>query len=112
MNEYTKHLSEPWFTLVKLDIKKCEGRVNEGVFSEMKKGDKIVFWNKDLGFHRQCSKIITNVTYYRIFHDYLQKEGLQDCLPGIDAYNIGVSVYRKYYTVEDETKNGVVAIRF
>ncbi len=39
-------------------------------------------------------------------------EGLQDCLPGIDAHNTGVSVYRKYYTVEDETKNGIVAIRF
>ena len=34
---YTKNLSEPWFTLIKLGLKKCEGRLNKGDFAKMKK---------------------------------------------------------------------------
>ena len=30
MTTYTKHVSEPWFSLIKLGIKKCEGRLNKG----------------------------------------------------------------------------------
>ena len=29
MTEYTKHISEPWFTLIKLGLKKCEGRIKK-----------------------------------------------------------------------------------
>jgi ASC-1-like (ASCH) protein len=43
MNTYTKHLSEPWFSLIKIGAKTCEGRLNKGEFSIMKKGDKIIF---------------------------------------------------------------------
>ena len=41
MTEYTKHLSEPWFSLIKLRKKRVEGRLNKGDFSLMKKGDLI-----------------------------------------------------------------------
>ena len=37
-----KHLSEPWFSSIKLGIKQCEGRLN--------KGDYIQFENNDFGF--------------------------------------------------------------
>jgi hypothetical protein len=33
MTEYIKNLSEPWFTLIKIGNKKCEGRLNKGDFS-------------------------------------------------------------------------------
>ena len=46
MTTYTKHLSEPWFSLIKIGAKKCEGRVTKGDFSEMKKaienGSKVI----------------------------------------------------------------------
>ena len=41
--EYTKHLSEPWFSLVSLKLKTVEGRLNNKVFKEMKPGDTIYF---------------------------------------------------------------------
>ena len=44
--KYTKHLSEPWFTLIKLGIKTCEGRLNKGDFSNMKVNDTIEFLMK------------------------------------------------------------------
>ena len=37
--KYSKHLSEPWFSLIKLNIKTCEGRLNKGDFSNMKEND-------------------------------------------------------------------------
>jgi ASC-1-like (ASCH) protein len=43
MTEYTKHLSEPWFSLIKLGIKKCEGRLKDGDFAKFKKDDCIKF---------------------------------------------------------------------
>jgi ASC-1-like (ASCH) protein len=47
MTEYTKNLSEPWFSLIKIGLKTCEGRLNKGDFSLMKKGDYIIFENND-----------------------------------------------------------------
>jgi ASC-1-like (ASCH) protein len=56
MNTYTKHLSEPWFSLIKIGAKTCEGRLNKGEFSIMKKGDKIIFINNDFDFQRSLNK--------------------------------------------------------
>ncbi len=50
MSVYTKTLSEPWFTLIGLGIKKCEGRLNKDDFAKMKKGDTIIFENNDFSF--------------------------------------------------------------
>lgn len=30
--EFEKHLSEPWFSLIKLGLKKCEGRLKKRRF--------------------------------------------------------------------------------
>jgi len=109
--EYVKHLSEPWFSLTKLSLKKVEGRLNKGSFKSMKKGDIIVFQNNDFGFDRSFKVIITSKKMYDNFSDYLRKEKLERCLPGIDTMENGVNVYYKYFSKEDEQKYKVVAIR-
>jgi ASC-1-like (ASCH) protein len=111
MTEYKKHLSEPWFSLIKLGIKKCEGRLNKGDISEMKKNDFILFENNDFGFLRTFYCKITSIHDYTSFHDYLEKETLQKCLPGIDNIQDGCSIYYKYYTKEDELKYKIKALR-
>lgn len=107
MTTYVKHLSEPWFTMIKTGKKVCEGRVKQGDFAKMKVGDTIVFKQEE-----EQMVIIESITEYDLFHTYLEKEGLQDCLPGVATMNEGVGVYRKYYSIEEEQKNGVIAIRF
>lgn len=52
MTTYTKNVSEPWFSLIKIGCKKYEGRLNKGDFSEMKKGDYILFTNNEFNFPR------------------------------------------------------------
>ena len=32
MSVYNKHLSEPWFSLIQLGLKTCEGILNKGDF--------------------------------------------------------------------------------
>ena len=109
---YTKDLAEPWFTLIKLGIKISEGRVRKGIWKDINRGDKIIFTNGAYGLKRSFKVTVLDVTYYDCFHTYLERETLPQCLPGMDSINEGVSVYRQYYTVEQEDKNGVVGIRF
>ena len=111
MVEYKKHLSEPWFSLIKLGIKTCEGRLKKGDFSKMRKGDYIQFENNDFGFSRSFHCRITSVHNYNSFKDYLGNETLEKCLPGIDTIKEGVSIYYKYYKKEDEELYKIIAIR-
>lgn len=110
MNTYTKHLSEPWFSLIKIGAKKCEGRLNKGDFSEMKKGDNIIFTNNDFDFPRSFRCKITSVHNYTSFEEYLDNETLEKCLPGIETIEKGVSIYDKYFK-EEKHKYTIKAFR-
>ena len=107
---YTKTVQEPWFTLIKLGLKTVEGRLNKGSFSNMKKGDTIIFVNNDFGI-RKIKIRIKEIIYYNTFKEYLLMEKLISCLPGIDTINDGINVYYKYFTKEDEATFKIVAIR-
>eukprot|EP00734_Pompholyxophrys_sp_LG126_P000151 Pompholyxophrys_sp_v1_NODE_22_length_3962_cov_1.921423.p5 type:complete len:126 gc:universal NODE_22_length_3962_cov_1.921423:2920-3297(+) len=95
--EYTKHLSEPWFTYVCLGIKTVEGRPDEDSWANMKVGDKITFYNKDNGIHRQCTVIITKISKHNTFETMLKSHGLKRTLPGYRSIKNGEDVYKKYY---------------
>ena len=108
----TKNISEPWFSLIKDGLKTVEGRLNKGDFASLIKGDCIKVVNNDLGFMRNYTIKITSIHKYTSFKEYLEKEKLEKCLPGIDTIEDGVKVYYKYYSKEDEEKYKIVAIRF
>lgn len=107
--EYKENVSEPWFTLICMGLKIVEGRKNKGRFKEMNVGD-IIIWSNDDFLHRECRVKITRKQQYNTFEEYLNKEGLDRCLPGIPSIQHGLSVYFKYFTKEDEKKYGVIAI--
>lgn len=96
-----KHLSEPWFTIIMLGLKTVEGRLNKGVFKELNVGDTITFYNDDV-IYREYKTKITKISYYDTFEEYLNKETLNDCLPGYTNIEDGLEVYYKYFTKEDE----------
>lgn len=100
---YKKHLSEPWFSLVKLKIKSVEGRLNKGIFLNLKVGDIIEFYNDDI-INRKFKVKITKINTYNTFEEYLKKETLKKCLPGYMKIKDGLQVYHKYYSIEDEKK--------
>jgi len=93
MTEYTEYISEPWFTLIKLGIKKCEGKISENTCRKMKRGDIIKFTNNDFGKERSCMVEIRFTRFYNTFKDLLLHETLDMCLPGIDSIEEGLNVY-------------------
>ena len=75
----------------------------------MKVGDIIQQTNDDFDNKTVLTKIIKKVEY-DTFAEYLNNEGLENCLPGMPSLEHGLSVYFKYFTKKDETKYGVIAI--
>lgn len=108
-SNYNIHVSEPWFSLIKLGLKSIEGRKNKGKFKEMKVDDVVEWNNNDFGERSFKSKILRKQEY-KTFQEYLETEGLDKCLPGIDTLEEGVNVYYNYFTKEDEQNFGVIAI--
>ena len=75
---YTEeHLSEPWFTLISLGLKTCEGRLHKHRFKLYKLGDIIKWWNNDFDKGRVCFTKIINVNLYKTFEEYLIDKGLK-----------------------------------
>jgi len=109
-NHFKKNLSEPWFSLIQLNHKKCEGRLKKNDFAIMKKGDCITFENNELGFLRSFKVKITEINEFKNFKEYLEFEGLDKCLPGIDNIEDGQLIYYIYYSKEDEVKYGIVSL--
>ncbi len=107
--DYIEHVSEPWFSLISLGLKTVEGRKNKGRFGSMQPGQIIKWINEDFKPRHVYTKI-TRVTRYDTFEDYLRTEGLEKCLPSINDMETALSVYFKYFTKEDESTYGVVAI--
>ena len=105
-----EHLSEPWFTLISMGLKTVEGRRNKGKYKDMKFGDVIEWVNEDFN-KRSVMTRVTEKNSYPTFKEYLETEGLENCLPGISSITDGLSVYFKYYTPKDEEVFGVVAIK-
>lgn len=105
-----EHLSEPWFTLISMGLKTIEGRRNKGKYKDMKVGDIIEWVNEDFA-KRSVMTRVTEKNNYSTFKEYLETEGLENCLPGISNITDGLSVYFKYYTAKDEEEYGVVAIK-
>ena len=105
--KYTKFVSEPWFGYIKSGKKTVEGRKNTGDFEKMQSGDIVKWIHSD---EYVLTKIVSKKVY-KTFKEYLETEGLSNCLPGIDTIEDGIKVYYKYYTPEDEAKYGVIAIK-
>ena len=112
MTTYKKNLSEPWFSLIKFKIKTIEGRLNKGEFKNMNINDFILFTNNELGFERKFIIEIKNITYYDNFQEYLEKETLEKCLPGLDNIEDGLKIYYRFYTKNDESEYKIKAFKF
>lgn len=108
---FTKNVSEPWYSLIKGGLKKVEGRLLKGEFINMNKGDYVTWTNRELGFPRSCTTLITSIHHYDSFKDYLISEGLPKCLPGVENLKEGLSIYYNYFSEEQEQQYGVVALR-
>jgi ASC-1-like (ASCH) protein len=106
------HVQQPWLTYLQTGQKVVEGRLNKGKFADLKVGDVVIITG-DAGSHADCRRTVACVSHiarYRTFEAYLNEEGLSRTLPGIHSVQEGVSVYRQFYTADEERQHGVLAI--
>jgi ASC-1-like (ASCH) protein len=109
-----KHLSNPWFSLIKEGTKIYEGRICEGYWSKIKIGDKITFYNEDGKDKESYNVEIEEISYYKSFKEGIEKVGLEKILPTQKDKNISTAindVYYQYYTKESEEKYGIVLFK-
>ena len=112
MSKFKLNVQDPWFSLICSGNKSVEGRLAKNKFTEMKVGDIIIFTNDTLGFERKCVKKIKKINKYNSFKEYLKNETIENCLPTIKNIEQGVSIYRRFYSVNKEKKYGIIAIQF
>jgi ASC-1-like (ASCH) protein len=67
---FRKHISEPWFSLIMIDSKTIEGRLNKGDWAEMHEGDIIDLYNEDFGLKREYRVVIISKKVYPSFEIY------------------------------------------
>jgi len=106
-----KHLSEPWFSLVSLNKKKYEGRLNKGDFRDIKVNDIIEFYNDDFEIKRSCKMKVIKIRYFNSFKEMLRKCTLKKCLPTVITLEDGIKIYKKYYSEEQEKEFGIIAMK-
>ena len=104
---YKKSLREPWFTLIKLGIKKYEGRLYVDIWKDIKIGDTIIFTNKDIG-ERVITVKIKSIQIFKSLIDMFNTIDIIYILPGFNNIDDGYNLYHKYYTKDDEKKYGMV----
>jgi ASC-1-like (ASCH) protein len=110
-----KHLSEPWFSLVRSGRKTHEGRINIGFWSTLKVGDALTFYNNDDG-EKEFNVQIEEILHFKSFSEGINEIGLQNVLPpyaelGDIEYAVK-KVYYEYFKPEDEELNGIVMLKF
>ena len=91
--------------------KTVEGRINTGMFTRVRAGDKLRFF-----YHQAPSDdavvTVTQVNRYRSFREMLQAEGVAACLPGVTSVEAGARVYDGIPGYAERAQRfGVLALR-
>lgn len=102
---YTFTLKDRWLNLIKNGRKTVEGRLNKGIFNQLRIND-IILWKS---FNDSVKTKVTYINVYHSFEDMIQTEGLDNILPSINTISDGVNVYREFYKDSDKIY-GVVAV--
>jgi ASC-1-like (ASCH) protein len=101
-------VQQPYFDYIKNGVKTIEGRINKDKFASILPGDVIKIYDAS-STNKFVSAYVKDVRRYDYFSQYLWYEGIEKTLPDIHMRD-GCSVYYQYYTPEQETKYGILAI--
>ena len=104
-------LRKQYVNQIQSGAKTVEGRINTGMFTRVRAGDKLRFF-----YHQAPSDdavvTVTQVNRYRSFREMLQAEGVAACLPGVTSVEAGARVYDGIPGyAERAQRSGVLALR-
>lgn len=110
---HTKHLSEPWFSLVSTGKKVYEARLGNNPMGNLPTGTQVTFYNGDLpGPKREVTVRITAKKKFKTFKAMLtsSRNALEKTLPTVKTVDAGVAVYHQFYSPDDEKKHGALRL--
>jgi ASC-1-like (ASCH) protein len=109
--KHEMHLHSEPFKKIKLGIKKVEGRILDKKRQKIKRGDEIIFEDKETG--NTLSVIVVNLEKFQNFSQMFDKTNMADWGLAIDYKKEKfIDAMRNYYSQDEENKLGVVAIYF
>lgn len=93
---------EPWFTKIQAGLKTIEGRKYNAKYANLKSGDLLDFYCGDQNFLTE----VVEVKVYKTLEEYLETEGFQNVLPGVESFQDAVAVYLQYNSRDALDKAG------
>lgn len=102
--QYTVKLSAEFIDVIGVS-KTIEGRLNKGIFAKIIKGDLINFLANDKAY---CCRV-TKIEKASTFSDLLANK-FRKAIPNANSLEEALTVYRRFYSHQDELKNGVIGI--
>lgn len=103
MKKIEINVQNPYFGFILSGKKTVEGRLNKGKLKEIEIGD-ILNINNEVEFQ------VIGKRAYNSFREMIESEGIEKTIPDKKSIEEAVEVYRRFYTLEEENKFGVVAI--
>jgi ASC-1-like (ASCH) protein len=111
MTRWTIHVSEPWFTQIRLGNKQVEGKKNSRTWEGVVPGDVLKFTDNQIFVYAS----VKSIRRYFSVEAYLMYEGLRRTLPGVQSIEEGLSVYLKpngFWEPSEVQQYGILAIEF
>lgn len=100
-------LKQPYLGQIQRGLKTVEGRINTGMFRNIKAGEMIEFFNHNA---KVLCKIV-KINRYASFEEMLTQEGVAPCLPNTSSLSEGVRIYDNIPGYNERAKQfGVLAI--
>ncbi len=106
MATFNIHCKDPWFSLIRQEIKPVEGRKATHTYKKIKQGDHINFTNGNESF----LALVTEIRSYATLEDYLTDVSLEKALPGIHSLEEGRNIYLQWSTEEQINQYGFLGI--
>jgi ASC-1-like (ASCH) protein len=101
-------VQQQYFDLIKSWTKIYEWRLAKEKYRLLKIGDTITFSPNDWS---ECvEKVITSLHIYGSFAQAWLQLWVESIVPWIDSIDAMVSIYRNFYTLDDEVQYGVIMI--
>lgn len=105
MKTISLNVQEPYLSLILNGIKTVEGRLNNGKFKDLSIGDVLLIGPDEIKFN------IEKLSIYKSFRDMILNEGINNVIPNKTNIDDAESVYYNFYTKDQESEFGVVAIK-
>lgn len=105
-----KHISFPWFNYLFEERKTWDIRLKKNYWSDLIVGQSILYYGVVDNCGKVCCMRIIDIKIFDDLIELLKKIPFRDIMPDIASEKDAMSLFRKWYSAEDEKKYGIIAV--